>query len=485
MSAHNPLSPTRKLRDVVFIIGGGLWCLATAIYVTRLAIGSTPVHMILWILGGAILLFGTVLSLREGAKTTFQPLSVNLVRGYRAIAILALNALLLCAGLELTGFALWKVTRSIEQQPIEEPSPREKVSYYSSQSWARRYWSEFGLSRKERYYPYAGWRRAPFKGETINIDQNGIRLTPGADCSANSFKVFAFGESTMWGTGSPDWGTVPAYLQKGLAQIRRGPVCVVNFAESAYVSTQDVIMLLLQLRSGNIPDVVVFYTIGGDIGAAYESGRTGIHANLDQIAARFENRVKSSPLLDWLRSSYSYLLIDAVISKLTSSNPQQTKAGHTDLMGYVMPTPDQPLSYESVGVDVAKLSDGIVRDYFGNYKIVNGLAQKYGFKYFFFLPPLISMGNKPLTREEQEMKNRLESDVGLDKLFTAVYREIERDSSRYPNFYFLNHLFDRYNELIWIDEGHVTPFGNELIARRMLEAIEGRSFDQNSSATGF
>ena len=62
-----------------------------------------------------------------------------------------------------------------------------------------------------------------------------------------------------------------------------------NFAESAYISTQDVIMLLLQLRSGNVPDLVLFFSIAGDIGAAYESGRAGVHANLDQIAAKFRD----------------------------------------------------------------------------------------------------------------------------------------------------------------------------------------------------
>src|SRR2546421_467749 len=80
---------------------------------------------------------------------------------------------------------------------------RETVSYYASQDWAEQFWHEFRLTRKQRYYPYVGWRRAPFKGRTIEIDQNGIRVTPGADCRAASFKVFTFGGSTMWGTGSP------------------------------------------------------------------------------------------------------------------------------------------------------------------------------------------------------------------------------------------------------------------------------------------
>jgi lysophospholipase L1-like esterase len=289
-------------------------------------------------------------------------------------------------------------------------------------------------------------------------------VTPGADCSAKSFKVFTFGESTMWGTGSPNWGTIPANLQKGLEKLRQGPVCVMNFAESAYVSTQDVIMLLVQLRSGNVPDLVLFYSIGGDIAAAYQSGRAGVPANLDQIAARFERRQERSAFVDQLRSTYAYSLIDQLIGKLTIANPQQKE-----------PTPSELVTYESMGIDVSKLSDLIMQDYLGNYKIVSALAQKYGFKYFFFAPPIVSLGNKPLTPEEQEMKYRLESDVALYKLFTAVYQTIERESSKYQNLYSMVHIFDRYDSLIWIDEGHVTPIGNQVIAERMLDVIQARS----------
>jgi hypothetical protein len=246
-----------------------------------------------------------------------------------------------------------------------------------------------------------------------------------------------------------------------------------NFAESAYISTQDVIMLQLQLRSGNVPDLVLFFSIAGDIGAAYETGRAGVHANLDQIAARVEGRSKPPTFGDWLRSTYAYSLIDELMGKLTIANPEQK--GPADLLDRVAATPSEPVTYESMGIDVAKLSDSIVQDYLGNYEIVSALAQKYGFKYFFFAPPIVSLGNKPLTREEQKMKYRLESNVALDKLVTAVYQTIERESSKYQNLYSMAHIFDRYDGLIWIDEGHVTPIGNQLIAKRMLEIIQARS----------
>jgi hypothetical protein len=383
-----------------------------------------------------------------------------------------LNALVVFACFELAAMGYFKikipnVISKPTEQLVGEGTPREKVSYYSSQDWAERYWYEFRLSRKQQFYPYVVWRRSPFKGKTIEVDRNGVRLTPGADCSAKSFKVFTFGASEMWGTGSPNWGTIPAHLQKGLEKLRQGPVCVMNFAESAYVSTQDVIMLLMQLRSGNVPDVVLFYTIGDDIYAANQSGQAGALENLDQIAAWFEGRREPDTFVDRLRSTYSYRLIDLLMGKLTIANPQQEK-----------PTPSKLVTYESMGIDVAKLSDLIVQDYFGNYEIVSALAQKYGFKYFFFLPPRLRMGNKPLTSEEQEMKHRTEIEAALDKLYTAVYQTIERESSKYQNFYSIVHIFDRYDSLLWIDAAHVTPIGNQLIAARMLDVIQARSSDE-------
>lgn len=392
---------------------------------------------------------------------------------YRAVAILVLNALIAFACFELAAIGVFKikiprVSSKPTEQLVGEGNPREKVSYYSSQDWAERNWYEFRLSRKQQFYPYVGWRRAPFKGKTIEVDQNGIRLTPGADCSAKSFKVFTFGASEMWGTGSPNWGTIPAHLQKGLEKLRQGPVCVTNFAESAYVSMQDVIMLLMQLRSGNVPDVVLFYTIHDDIYAAYQSGRPGVLQNLDQLAARFEGRREPPTFVDrlssTLRSTNSYSLIDLLMGKLTIANPQQGK-----------PTPSKLVTYESMGIDVATLSELIAQDYFGNYKIVRALAQEYGFKYFFFLPPSISLDNKSLTPEEQEMKHREESEAALHRLTTAVYHAIERESSKYQNLYSLRHLLDRYDSLMWIDGGHVTPIGNLLIAERMLTVIQERS----------
>jgi hypothetical protein len=85
------------------------------------------------------------------------------------------------------------------------------------------------------------------------------------------------------------------------------------------------------------------------------------------------------------------------------------------------------------------------------------------------------MGDKPLTPEELEMKRR---PAAYYKLFAAVYPAIERESAKYQNFYSLTHIFDGYDSLIYIDDAHVTPIGNQLIAARMLDVILAESSDE-------
>src|SRR5215217_7340878 len=83
--------------------------------------------------------------------------AVGMESFYRAVAILTLNALIAFACFELVATGVYKIARVISkptEQLIGEGNPREHVSYYSSQDWAKQYWYEFRLSRKQQYYPY-------------------------------------------------------------------------------------------------------------------------------------------------------------------------------------------------------------------------------------------------------------------------------------------------------------------------------------------
>ena len=84
---------------------------------------------------------------------------------YKAVAILVLNTLLLFACFELAARGVFKMVSVLAtptDQLLEEGNPRETVSYYLSQDWAKQYWYEFRLTRTQRYYPYVGVAESPF-----------------------------------------------------------------------------------------------------------------------------------------------------------------------------------------------------------------------------------------------------------------------------------------------------------------------------------
>jgi lysophospholipase L1-like esterase len=101
---------------------------------------------------------------------------------------------------------------------------------------------------------------------------------------------------------------------------------------------------------------------------------------------------------------------------------------------------------------------------------VGGLGQRYGFKSFFFWPPYIAVGKKALTPDEVELKRAV--DPALTKLYLLADRKIELLASQQKNLLYLGGIFDGYEPLLWLDDVHVTPVGNKLIAQRMLQVIK-------------
>jgi len=452
----------KKIGDILLVVGGGLLFLIPATHLMLSSGIKGSGAPVLWMFtGGSAVVIGLLARIDQGA--TVRSIGAKISDGYKAIAILTLNALILFTGLELTAKVVFKARNLLSAPPAREPEPREKSSYYASQPWALQYWDEFASSRTEQYHAYVLWRRAPFKGTTINIDQNGIRLTPNADCSAPSFKVFTFGGSPMWGTGAPDWGTIPAYLQAALEKVADGPICVMNFAESAYVSTQSVIELLLQLQSGNVPNWVFFYDGPNDVYSGYQTGRSDVHENFDLLGARFEKRDarQSRPFMELVKSFALFSLADSLVNKLSREPHASAKL----------------MTYESRGIDAATLSDSIVQRYLGDYKMVDALAREYGFNYVFLWAPHISTGKKPLVAEEKALMRTM--DPALMKLYHLTYQNIVRSAPQHKNLYYLGNVFDGVESLLWIDDAHVTPVGNQLIAQQMLDIVtESRSFNQ-------
>ncbi len=379
---------------------------------------------------------------------------------YYSTGIVIFNTIVLIALIEL--FSVVSLTlldsslfNNGEKKVTDLIAYNNEHSYYAEQPWAESYWQEMRTTLKKQYRPYLVWGSSPFSGETVNITPKGQRQTPGADSTAERKQVFVFGGSTIWGWGAPDWETIPAYLQEMLPEATGFPLNVENYAENAYVSTQGLIRLLLLLEAGKVPEVVIFYDGVNDLFAARQTGRPAIHQNFSYIASRFNNRKPSLSSLLWTTNTYK--LFHRI---RTAINVEGFKNNRYK----VIPDPD-------------RLADEIVTNYLGIYRIVKTLAKEYQFDYYFFWQPYILEGEKTLTAEEErlllELDSQLKMDETLIRLSRATYNKISAITPKYDRLFYLGDIFNDETSSIWIDTwGHVTPVGNELIARKMAQVIQ-------------
>lgn len=370
----------------------------------------------------------------------------GLVRLYQIIAVIVLNTLALVVVIEVGAGIILRASNP-EEAPIAERVEQFKqkqlsLSYYQAQDWSSAYWDEHMVVADHwDYQPYIEWHTHPVQGEYINIDENGIRHTPGSECGADSYRIFMFGGSTMWGYGAPDWGTIPAYVQAGVS----GDVCVVNYADVGFNSTQGLIRLIGELQRGNVPDMVIFYDGANEVTTAYTSGQPGAHFYQNQFEDAIQGDLDfgapqgQSPLLDLLRQTNTY--------RLLGSAPQ-------DAHEPVFP----PYSEDFVSA--------IAEVYLTNINAAALLAEDYEFDFLAFWQPLLVLNEEAVTDEEQRFL--WEMPGGLPDLFKLVYPHIQAAEHIHD----LTHVLDTHEGSVWIDFNHLSPLGNERVAAEMLRVME-------------
>src|SRR5256885_17249130 len=94
---------------------------------------------------------------------------------YQSLAIFTLNVLVIFVCLDFVARVAYNARLSLFPTPAQA-DPRASSPFYRSEPWAAQYWREFLLSRQMRYHAFVLDRRAPFQGETINIDHSMIKF---------------------------------------------------------------------------------------------------------------------------------------------------------------------------------------------------------------------------------------------------------------------------------------------------------------------
>ncbi len=333
-------------------------------------------------------------------------------------------------------------TGSVENVEIDA---RINSPTYPDKGYARSVFGDYATLETE-YRPFTVFSHKEIKTGTINIDGNGIRKTcyvrkPGG--IEKPTKIFMFGGSTIWGVGVDDCNTIPSLLHKRLQEdFPARTFAITNFGALGYVSTQELIQLMLELQKGNVPDYVVFYDGINDTHAAgFRPGIPGYHQHYHTT----KNILGGGLLSNILYSTYSVKLLSSLTERFYKRQS------------------------DSVLADIDMKAGQVADIYKNNIVILDQLAKQYRFEYFAFWQPMLLTSNKPVTDYEQ---HHIDKSANLVVIANKVYDAIKATNFTGLGFYNISGVFDAVGKDIFLDTAHLGPTGNKIIMETMYKTIK-------------
>jgi len=300
---------------------------------------------------------------------------------------------------------------------------------------------------KTEYRSYVIWRTLPANGQMwTTVDADGLRRTMYSHCEANEYTVWMFGGSGLWSNFSRDSETIPSLLAKRYEDSGRR-VCVRNYGQKGWTSTQEVIELLLELkRLRRKPDVVIFYDGSVDSLVPYETDESDVHTGFPRLKGMFESW--GSEGFGYLRNTNTYLALQWLAGVLKLDV-------HTSV-------PER---------QVTAKAERSVDNYLKNMEIVDALARHYGFHYVWFWEPWLQVSQKPLSAAEVVIRDGDEMNYpGQSRVMKATY-DLIRTVNR-PNLVYLGDIFKDHPETLFVDSSHLGVEGNRLVAERIFQELQ-------------
>ena len=318
----------------------------------------------------------------------------------------------------------------------------------------REYWKEFRQSNQIEYQPYVLWRRQPYQGREITIDAGGIRRTLHSQCDGHGFTIWMFGDSTMWGSGAPDGGTIPSLVAADFERAGQ-KVCIVNFGEKGWVSTQEIFELILQLKKPNAPrpNVVLFYDGNMDTIVPYQNGVVDVHSGYERFKAYLDHWKKEG------EAGFGYL-------EKTNTHKELARLGER----FAAPA-EGPGRAQLTARQTSELADAIVQNYLGNMDVVEALSHSYHFTPIFVWHPVIDVGHKQLTPREEHLRLVEEKELpGMNELYRATYERCAATGR--ADLYSFGDLLDDRKDTLYLDPTHLGAGGNRIVADRLFQMME-------------
>lgn len=320
----------------------------------------------------------------------------TIARALRDFWIAAGVALILFVSIEVAYRAQSQFKQSIANRAARK-APPPPDNPFDSTVWWRDYWDELIRVKAALVWePYLYVKNPAFPGKYITVDSLGHRITPVPPSNAvRPLRVFFFGGSTMFGWFQRNEHTIPVEVARRLqaALGEQARVEPTNFAVPGRVFTQEVVELMLQLRRGERPDIVVFYDGINEVVTAVENGQAGLTMNeanrVDDFRRGRELSEDADPGLANDRKWAARVL--------------RIAADRVQFVRSIARRMHPSSSAQLISTDSA--ARGILSTYVGNVGIVEALAKQYGFQPIYVWQPALLTMRKPFTARETYLRN--------------------------------------------------------------------------------
>jgi lysophospholipase L1-like esterase len=255
-------------------------------------------------------------------------------------------------------------------------------------------------------------------------------------------KVFLLGGSAMWGVTARDSFDIPSFTAAALERLGVGPVEVVNLAQAAYNTTQELNTLALELAHGRAPTVAVFFDGYNDIATAWKYGEPGHTYGDEAIDQQIQlgNRGFWAEVAGLGRHSAALSRLGKALGLIQT--PPPIRGGPGEICGPVA----------------------------GYYRRIVTLAQEIasaeGFRVAYFLQPVHVSTKKRLTPWEERLPKQRSLAACTSSIDSAMADH--RGSVFYP----LIDIFDQDTATVFVDENaHITEDANRKVAERIAAVI--------------
>jgi hypothetical protein len=355
----------------------------------------------------------------------------------KIIKIVKIAAINVATFLVLLVIVNWTCGFFLKQDGAEKG--REKLPNYESDfEHAKVVFKDYN-SVQHQYEPFVGWKTLPYKGPSLHINAEGMRESPVIPSDRKTGSVHFFGGSTMWGEGSDDNHTIPA-----LFNTRNPGFEVYNHGQLAYNSRQELDALISLYATGKRPDIVVFYDGVND--AAF-------------LCPKEIKKLPAHRLVPMYREKL-------YVGKTALAKEVAGKIFISNILGVVRKATHKrtPENSPYDCVTNPEKAEQIAEMMMKNWEMANEIVTKRGGRFIAILQPAAFIGN-PRT-------DHLKLDEDLGKNFQEIYRRLKQKIGE-RNHPWIADLSDRFdgNDLIYIDFCHVSPNGNEIIAREISALV--------------